>query len=170
MVGRLFIPMIFLRFTRVVGSIYARILTVKKVVLVFLSMFILGASPVMAAPCSNPLWAGIDGCECTGVARGGGAVVHDVPSLGCLTGVVARMEWLVFTFLGTAALLVLLGVAIKFITSSCDPKGLEGAKKTMTYGIIGVVAILGVFILLNVVFKSLSIPNPLRNFSIYQNP
>ncbi len=90
-----------------------------------------------------------------------------VPSLGCLTIVVANIIGILIMFLGAVALIVMLWGILQIIISRGDAKALEKGKKTFTYAIIGVVAALFIFIASNIVASFLGIPNPLQNFSVY---
>lgn len=91
----------------------------------------------------------------------------NVPSLGCLANVIKNIIGLAFLFVGAVAIIILLYGSILFIISRGDPKGLEKARKTMTYALIGVVLVLSAFILLNVIATMFGTPNLLQNFSLF---
>lgn len=88
-------------------------------------------------------------------------------SLGCLTQIIVNIINLALSLLGTVALLFLLFGAIKFVISRGDPKALEEAQKTMTYAVLGVVVVLGSFILINIISTALGYPNILTQFTLF---
>ncbi len=93
------------------------------------------------------------------------------PSLACLIQIVVNIINFALMFLGVVTLLMLLFGAIKFITSSGDPKAIQGAQKTMTYAIIGAIVVMMAFVLINIVTNALGLSssNILSNFSFYQS-
>lgn len=88
-------------------------------------------------------------------------------SLGCLAQIIINIIDLALSFLGAVALLFLIFGAIKFVISRGDPKALEEAQKTMTYAVLGVVIVLGSFILINIVSTALGYPNILTQFTLF---
>ena len=94
----------------------------------------------------------------------------DIPSLGCLTQVITNIIGVAFAFLGAVTLLMLLWGAIKFITSSGDPKAVQSAQKTITFAIIGAVVVLSAYILVSIVAAAFGIPSPLERFTLYVSP
>jgi hypothetical protein len=48
--------------------------------------------------------------------------------------------------------------AIRWITSSGDPKGIDGARKQITFAIIGLIIAFAGFIIVNIVSQALSLP------------
>lgn len=98
----------------------------------------------------------------------GCVITGDVLSLGCLAQIISNVVSVALTFLGLTTLVFLIIGAVKYVTSSGDPKAIQTAQKTMTFAIIGAVIVLGSFILINVITTALSLPNPVVNFSIFQ--
>ena len=65
-----------------------------------------------------------------------------------LEDVFANIISFVLGFAGITLFIMLLVGGFQFITAGGDPKALEGAKKTLTYAIIGIVAIAASFLIL----------------------
>lgn len=78
-------------------------------------------------------------------------IVNDVPTLSCLPAVFGNVVNAALIFAGVVALILVILSGIKFITSSGDPKQVEGAKKTMTFAIIGLVIILLSFLIIKII-------------------
>lgn len=92
------------------------------------------------------------------------------PSLACLAQIIVNIINLAFMFLGAVTLLMLLFGSIKFITSSGDPKALQGAQKTMTYAITGAVVVMMAFVLVNLATQTLGLGTILDKFTLFQGP
>jgi len=92
-----------------------------------------------------------------------GTDVATISNLSCLFGKVVSYA------LGLAAIVLfvlLIMSGFKFITSGGDPKALEGAKKTLTYAIIGLIVILVSYLIL-VLIQTITGVN-VTNFQIVQ--
>jgi hypothetical protein len=75
----------------------------------------------------------------------------DVPaSLKCVPYFLNNVVGALMIFSGVAAVIFIVFAGIKFITSGGDPIKVEGAKKTMTFAIIGLVIVLLSFVILKV--------------------
>lgn len=68
--------------------------------------------------------------------------VEDVATLDCIGPIVANVVFWLLVFAGIVALVLIIISGIKFITSGGDQKRVEGARKTLTYAIAGLVLIL----------------------------
>ncbi len=78
-------------------------------------------------------------------------VAKGVATLECIPAVVRlAIDWL-FIFAGIAALFFIFFAGFKFMTSGGDPKQVEGARKTLTFAIIGLVVILLSFAVINLI-------------------
>lgn len=75
----------------------------------------------------------------------------NVATLDCVSAVVKNIIFGAFLFAGIVAVILIIYSGIKFILSGGDPKQVEGARKTMTYAIIGFVLILLSFAILNLI-------------------
>ncbi len=75
----------------------------------------------------------------------------DVATLNCIPAVVQNVIYAAFVFAGIVAVILIIYSGIKFILSGGDPKQVEGARKTMTYAIIGFIVILLSFVILNLI-------------------
>ena len=76
---------------------------------------------------------------------------RDVATLDCVPAVVQNIITALFLFAGIVAVILIIYSGIKFVLSGGDPKQVEGARKTMTYAIIGFVLILLSFAILNLI-------------------
>lgn len=81
----------------------------------------------------------------------GDCVVDGVPTLQCLPVVFQNIVTAALLFAGLVALVLVILSGIKLITSSGDPKQVEGAKHTLTYAIIGLVIILSSFLIIRII-------------------
>lgn len=66
---------------------------------------------------------------------------NSAPTLGCATVVFSNIVDAALIFAGVVALFFIVISGIKFITSGGDPKQVEGARKTLTWAIIGLVVV-----------------------------
>jgi hypothetical protein len=86
-----------------------------------------------------------------------------INNLGCVFANVVKYA------LGFAAIVLfvlLISAGFKFITSGGDPKAVEGAKKTLTYAIIGLVIILVSFLILVLISTITGVS--VTNFTVVQ--
>lgn len=72
----------------------------------------------------------------------------DPPTLQNLEDVFANVIKIVLGIAGITFFILLLSSGFKFITSGGDPKALEGAKKTLTYAIGGLILIIVSYLIL----------------------
>ncbi len=72
----------------------------------------------------------------------------DPPTLQNLEDVFANVIKIVLGIAGITFFILLLSSGFKFITSGGDPKALEGAKKTLTYAIGGLIVIILSYLIL----------------------
>ena len=77
----------------------------------------------------------------------------DVAKLSDLEGVFGNVVGAVLGLGGIALFIMLLSGGFKYITAGGDPKGLEGAKKTLTYAIGGMVLLALAFLILQFIYK-----------------
>lgn len=110
-------------------------------------------------PCTNEVTQTINNVKTT--------LAADVPSIGCLEGIITNIIGKAFLFLGLVTIAFLFYGAILYVTSQGDPKGIEKAQKTMTYAIIGAAVVIGSFIIVEVVLKALGLPDFLTGFTLF---
>jgi len=72
----------------------------------------------------------------------------DPPTLQNLEDVFANIVKIVLGIAGVTFFVLLLSSGFKFITSGGDPKALEGAKKTLTFAIGGLILIIASYLIL----------------------
>lgn len=76
---------------------------------------------------------------------------QEVATFNCISVVFQNVVNAAFVFAGIVALIIIIYSGIKFIFSGGDPKQIEGARKTLTYAIIGFVVIILSFIIINII-------------------
>jgi hypothetical protein len=76
------------------------------------------------------------------------AAISDVPTLKDLETVFSNVVGYILGFAGIVLFIMLLSGGFKYITAGGDPKGVEGAKKTLTFAIGGIVVIALSFLIL----------------------
>ncbi len=74
--------------------------------------------------------------------------MDNVPTLQDLEGVFSNVIGIILGIAGITFFILLLSSGFKFITSGGDPKALEGAKKTLTYAIGGLIVIILSYLIL----------------------
>lgn len=79
-----------------------------------------------------------------------------------------RVVSLVLGFAGIVLFVILVVGGFKYITSGGDPKAIEGAKKTLTYAVAGLVVILVSYLIL-VLISNVTGVN-VTNFSVVATP
>lgn len=67
---------------------------------------------------------------------------NNVPTLGCIPIVFKNLITAALMFVGIVALFFIMYAGLSFVTAQGDPKKIEGARKTMTFAIIGLVLVL----------------------------
>lgn len=103
--------------------------------IVFLFLFLPSYSFAQATP--TPQW--------------GDCVVDGVATLACIPVLFTNIIDAAFLLSGTVAMFFIVVAGIKYITSGGDAKQAEGARKTLTYAIIGLVVVLLSFFIINVI-------------------
>ena len=74
--------------------------------------------------------------------------MNDIAQLSDLEGLFSNVVGIVLGLAGITFFVLLLSSGFKFITSGGDPKALEGAKKTLTYAVGGLIAIILSYLIL----------------------
>jgi hypothetical protein len=74
--------------------------------------------------------------------------MDNVAILQDLEGLFSNVVNIILGIAGIAFFILLLSSGFKFITSGGDPKALEGAKKTLTYAIAGLILIIASYLIL----------------------
>ena len=85
-----------------------------------------------------------------------------VATLAGLEGVFANIISSLLFVAGIILFIMLLSGGIKFITSGGDPKGLESAKKTLTYALVGIVLVAMGYLVLVLISTLTGNPNILE--------
>ncbi len=75
----------------------------------------------------------------------------EILTLDCATVLFQNLIFWALTFAGIIALFLVILGGIKYITSGGDPKAADGAKKTITWALIGLIVILMSFAVLNII-------------------
>lgn len=76
---------------------------------------------------------------------------YDIVTLQCIPPLLGSLIGLALAFATTVAVIIIIISGIKFMTSGGDPKQAEGAQKTLTLAIVGLVLIILSFLILNVI-------------------
>lgn len=66
----------------------------------------------------------------------------DVATIDCFPIIMANVVFWLLIFVGVVALILIILSGFKFVASGGDPKQAEGARKTLTFAIIGMVLVL----------------------------
>ncbi len=72
----------------------------------------------------------------------GDCVQNGVATLNCIPVVFNNLVFWLIGLAGVTAVFFIIFAGIKFLTSGGDPKQVEGARKTLTYAILGLILIL----------------------------
>lgn len=86
---------------------------------------------------------------------GGDFFTDEPPDLVSLLVVIGRVFNVLVLSVGVVFVAMLFLSAYKFSISQGDPKGIEGAKKTLTHALIGFLVVVGVYSLLYLIVSSL---------------
>jgi hypothetical protein len=103
--------------------------------------FILGISLVLLTH-ARSFAAGGDWGDC---------VENGVATLGCLPVIFSNIVDWALGLAGAAAVFFIIFSGLKFLTSGGDPKQVEGAKKTLTYAIAGLIIIFMAFTIIKLI-------------------
>ena len=90
----------------------------------------------------------------------------DPATIQDLEVIFARIVSVVAAFAGIAALFMLIAGGFRFLTSGGDPKATAAARSTITYAIIGLVLLVGVWLVLKILETFTGVP--LTQFIIYR--
>lgn len=71
--------------------------------------------------------------------------------LTCIPPLVETIIFWLLTFAGIVALFIVIYGGVKFISSHGDPKSVDGARKTITHAILGLILIFLSFFILNLI-------------------
>lgn len=73
---------------------------------------------------------------------------NGVATLRCIPVVINNVATFLIMFSAVVAVFLIIYAGIKFINSHGDPQAVEGAKKTMTYAIFGLIFVIFCFVIL----------------------
>lgn len=107
----------------------------------FVLIFLSAAQPAAALNTPEP-WSGV----CVATAMPGGSDVATLQGFECL---IANVFSIIITVIGMAGFVMFVFGSFKWMLSGNDSKGVETAKNTMTFAIIGIVVAISGFIILN---------------------
>lgn len=108
-----------------------------------LSVFLTTAQPALAVSQPKP-WSGV----CVGGAIPGGSDVATLQGFECL---IANVFSVIISVIGISGFAMFIIGAFRWMLSGNDSKGVETAKNTMTFAIIGIVVAISGFIILNLI-------------------
>lgn len=101
---------------------------------------VLFINPVYAATSPTPVPATWQNC-----------MVNETPTIKCLEVVFGNVLEAVVALAGIALFIMLVVGSFRFLTSGGDPKQTETARKTMTSAILGLVLIIGSYLILRLI-------------------
>lgn len=137
--------------------------------ILLLSLFLTAAQPALAVNQPKP-WSGV----CVASAIEGGSDVATIAGLECL---IANVFSVIIAVIGMAGFVMFVIGAFRWMLSGNDSKGVETAKNTMTFAIIGIVVALSGFIIINLIanftgittFLKFKIPDSSEGFAPASN-
>lgn len=77
-----------------------------------------------------------------------------IASINCVPFIIQNLIFWLLVFAGTVALILVIIAGIKFITSGGDAKQAEGARKTLTFAILGLILIMFSFAILRFIAQT----------------
>jgi glucose uptake protein GlcU len=83
---------------------------------------------------------------------------QEVATIGCLTIVFVNMVRALVVFVGLTALVIFIFGAWKFMNSGGDPKKLESAKHSFTYGLLGLSIVLLSYFIITIIAEVTGVP------------
>lgn len=135
----------------------------KRLLISFLFLFALvPISPVYAQGDRNSFKD--TALHCTG--EGDAADVPTIQGIECL---VTNVLAVAVTLVGIAAFVMFLVGGFQYLTSGANSKGVEGAKNSITYAIVGIIVALSSFFILNTISELTGVKTIL-NFSTQYSP
>lgn len=94
--------------------------------------------------------------------------IGEIVTLDCIPLLFSNLIFWALSFSGLVALFLFIFAGIKLITSGGDPKQIDGARKTMTWTLLGLVIILTSFALLNLFVKVIGVDACITKFGFSQ--
>lgn len=85
-------------------------------------------------------------------------VQNGVPTIKCLEAVFYNILKVAVSLVSLTLFLILLIGGFKYLTSGGDPKQTESARNTMTYAIVGLVVIVGTFLIFKAIEHFTGLP------------
>lgn len=93
--------------------------------------------------------------------------MNDVAQISNLRDLFSNVVSVLIALAGVVLFILIVMAGLKFLTSGGDPKAVEGAKKTLTYAVGGLVAILLSYLVLLLIEKVANLPaGTLTNFRV----
>lgn len=75
-------------------------------------------------------------------------IIDNIPTLQCVIPLFQNIVFWAIALSGITAVIFIIFAGIKFITSRGDAKQVEGARKTLTFAIIGLILVLSAFLII----------------------
>ena len=108
------------------------------VIIALFSSFLFIVTPVFAQIQARTLEEG----NCLALKADGGLIADRVATLDCIPIIIGNVVFYLLVFAGIVALILIIISGFKFVTSAGEPKRAEGARKTLTFALIGLFLIL----------------------------
>lgn len=96
------------------------------------------------------MWQSLSDSEC---------LSEGIATINCFPVIIGNIIFWLLTLAGIVAVAMIIFSGFRFVTSGGDPKQAEGAKKTLTFAVLGFVLVLLAFIILPFIAKVTGISN-----------
>lgn len=83
---------------------------------------------------------------------------NEVATLSCIPAIFSNLLTALLMLVGTFALFLFMFAGYKYMNTAGDPKKLEGARSTLTYGILGLLLVLFSFLIIQIIFIVTNVP------------
>lgn len=111
---------------------------------------------------TSPAFAAIVNLEGSGCLTGGS---NQVATVNCFPIILGNIVLWLLTLAGIVAVFMIIISGFKFVTSAGDAKQAEGAKKSLTFSILGLVLIILSIIIMPIIIKLTGVNACVENFS-----
>jgi hypothetical protein len=83
--------------------------------------------------------------------RDNSCLYQGIPTMNCIMPLFANAVYWLILLSGSVALFLIMYGGFRFLTSGGDPKNLDGARKTITWSVVGLIVIILSFMIVNVI-------------------
>jgi hypothetical protein len=119
----------------------------KKFFINLLTLLLLLSSMTSPVAAQTEDWSGV----CVGSADLGGVDASEVATFQGLECLIANIFVVIITIIGLAGFVMFIIGSVRWLISGGNSKGIDSAKGTMTYAVVGIVVSVSAFIILNLI-------------------